>query len=104
MVIRRDDRAERGACSALLFYVLDWSSSPYINRFLSADTIVPGYANPQALNRYSYTFNSPLNYIDPSGHDPWWCDSNLTVPDTLRITIFYCSMEVKFASACFYPA
>ena len=50
--------------------------SPYINRFLSADTIVPGYANPQALNRYSYTFNSPLNYIDPNGHDPWWCDSS----------------------------
>jgi hypothetical protein len=52
------------------------SSSPYINRFLSADTTVLGYANPQALNRYSYTFNSPLNYIDPSGHDPWWCDSS----------------------------
>ena len=43
---------------------------PYINRFLSADTIVPDPANPQSWNRYSYVFNSPLNYIDPSGHDP----------------------------------
>lgn len=34
--------------------------SPYINRFLSADTIVPRYANPQALNRYSYVFGNPL--------------------------------------------
>jgi RHS repeat-associated protein len=42
--------------------------SPYINRFLSADTIVPGYANPQNLNRYSYVVNNPLRYIDPSGH------------------------------------
>jgi RHS repeat-associated protein/uncharacterized repeat protein (TIGR01451 family) len=44
--------------------------SPYINRFLSPDTIVPGYANPQALNRYSYVLGNPLKYIDPSGHNP----------------------------------
>ncbi|MEP7134620.1 MAG: RHS repeat-associated core domain-containing protein [Chloroflexota bacterium] len=44
------------------------ASSPYINRFLSADTIVPGAANPQALNRYSYTLNNPLRYTDPTGH------------------------------------
>jgi RHS repeat-associated protein len=42
--------------------------SPYINRFLSADTIVPGLHNPQSLNRYSYVGNSPINYVDPSGH------------------------------------
>jgi hypothetical protein len=44
------------------------SASPYINRFLSADTIVPGYANPQNLNRYSYVANNPLRYTDPTGH------------------------------------
>jgi hypothetical protein len=47
---------------------LNQSLSPYINRFLSADTIVPGYANPQNLNRYSYVANNPLRYKDPSGH------------------------------------
>jgi hypothetical protein len=30
---------------------------------------VPGFANPQALNRYSYCFNNPLKYIDPTGFD-----------------------------------
>ena len=44
------------------------SLSPYINRFLNADTIVPGYANPQNLNRYSYVTNNPLRYTDPTGH------------------------------------
>lgn len=42
--------------------------SPKLGRFLSADTIVPGYANPQNLNRFSYTLNNPLRYIDPTGH------------------------------------
>ena len=42
--------------------------SPKLGRFLSADTIVPGAANPQAYNRYSYVLNNPLKYIDPSGH------------------------------------
>jgi hypothetical protein len=32
---------------------------------------VPGYANPQSLNRFSYTLNNPLRYTDPTGH---WAD------------------------------
>ena len=42
--------------------------SPKIGRFLSADTIVPSYANPQNLNRFSYVLNNPLRYTDPTGH------------------------------------
>jgi RHS repeat-associated protein len=41
-----------------------------LERFLSADTIVPGPANPQAFNRYSYVLNSPTGLVDPSGHFP----------------------------------
>jgi RHS repeat-associated protein len=40
-----------------------------IGRFISADTIVPDPANPQAYNKYSYCINNPLSCIDPSGHD-----------------------------------
>ena len=29
---------------------------------------MPGYANPQNLNRYSYVTNDPLRYNDPTGH------------------------------------
>ena len=42
--------------------------SPRLGRFLSADTIVPGYWNPQNLNRFSYVRNNPLRYTDPTGH------------------------------------
>ncbi len=47
---------------------------PLIGRFISADMVVPGADNPQALNRYSYVFNNPLKYKDPSGHCPWCGD------------------------------
>jgi RHS repeat-associated protein len=39
-----------------------------LGRFVSADTIVFNAFRPQSLNRYSYSINNPLRYIDPSGH------------------------------------
>jgi RHS repeat-associated protein len=41
---------------------------PGVNRFASADSIVPNPVNPQSLNRYSYGLNSPLRFTDPAGH------------------------------------
>ncbi len=42
--------------------------SPYINRFLQPDSIIPNPANPQAFNRFSYVGNNPINFNDPTGH------------------------------------
>ena len=63
-------RRSVGLAPPLYFAVDEWSSSPYINRFLSADTVVPGYDDPQDLNLYSYVLNNPLRYTDPTGHRP----------------------------------
>ncbi|ABW67507.1 YD repeat-containing protein [Desulfosudis oleivorans Hxd3] len=41
---------------------------PAIGLFTRADTIVPNFADPQTLNRYTYCRNNPLVYVDPSGH------------------------------------
>ncbi|GAB6096176.1 hypothetical protein JCM14469_24290 [Desulfatiferula olefinivorans] len=41
---------------------------PAIGVFISADTMVPNFANPQNLNRYTYCNNNPLIYTDPTGH------------------------------------
>ena len=41
---------------------------PVVGRFITADSIVPDWYNPQALNRYAYVLNNPLKYTDPNGH------------------------------------
>ncbi len=41
-----------------------------LGRFLSADTLVPDSANPQALNRYAFAYNNPICNTDPTGHVP----------------------------------
>jgi RHS repeat-associated protein len=42
--------------------------SPLLGRFTQPDTIIPGVANPQSWNRYSYVGNNPIRYNDPTGH------------------------------------
>ena len=43
---------------------------PQTGHFISPDTIIPDPLNTQALNRYSYVYNSPASYTDPTGHQP----------------------------------
>jgi hypothetical protein len=40
---------------------------PLLGRFLSADLIVQAPGNLQSYNRYSYVFNNPLSFTDPTG-------------------------------------
>ena len=40
---------------------------PSLGRFLSPDPFVQAPDNTQSFNRYSYVFNNPLSFTDPSG-------------------------------------
>ncbi|MDY6970477.1 MAG: RHS repeat-associated core domain-containing protein, partial [Spirochaetota bacterium] len=42
---------------------------PVISRFVTADSYVPDVMNTQSWNRYSYAFNNPIIYKDPTGHE-----------------------------------
>jgi RHS repeat-associated protein len=44
---------------AALLYLRARYYEPYLNRFISPDTIIPDFENPQSLNRYSYVVNNP---------------------------------------------
>jgi RHS repeat-associated protein len=41
---------------------------PELGRFIQPDTIVP--SGVQGLDRYAYVGNNPVNFTDPTGHDP----------------------------------
>lgn len=41
---------------------------PDLGRFISADPIVQAPFDPQTLNRYAYSRNNPVKYVDPTGH------------------------------------
>ena len=41
---------------------------PFLGRFMQADPLVQAPENGQSFNRYSYVFNNPLSYTDPSGY------------------------------------
>jgi RHS repeat-associated protein len=62
------------ACNYSYIQLIDFNArfySPILGRFIQPDTVIPNPANPQSLNRFSYAYNNPVNYIDPSGHVPW---------------------------------
>ena len=42
-----------------------------LGRFLQADPIIQAPANAQSWNAYSYVFNNPLKYTDPTGQFAW---------------------------------
>jgi RHS repeat-associated protein len=48
-------------------------------RMLSADPHIPGKANPQSYNRYTYVNNNPVTYGDPTGFTP--CGSHCQSPN-----------------------
>lgn len=41
---------------------------PLVGRMLSPDIVIQNEQNSQAYNRYSYCFNNPLKFTDPSGY------------------------------------
>ena len=65
-----------------MYYGARWYD-PSLGRFTQADTIIP--EGVQGYDRYAYTNNNPINYVDPSGHAP--CNFVGTCPDYDGISV-----------------
>jgi len=50
-----------GGPDELYYFADDASANP---------TFYADLRNPQSLNKYQYSYNNPLRYVDPDGHDP----------------------------------
>jgi RHS repeat-associated protein len=51
----------------LYFFNARWYDAA-LGRFLQADSLIPEPGNPQAWDRYAYSYGNPVKYIDPTGH------------------------------------
>ncbi|MBN1367678.1 MAG: hypothetical protein JW967_07110, partial [Dehalococcoidales bacterium] len=43
--------------------------------------------NPQSLNKYSYCFNNPLKYNDPTGHWPNWAAIGKAISNAVEVVV-----------------
>jgi len=53
-----------------LYYLRARYYDPYTGRFISEDSFWGEDSNPLSLNLYTYAFNNPIRYVDPTGHSP----------------------------------
>ncbi|MFN8482986.1 MAG: RHS repeat-associated core domain-containing protein [Anaerolineae bacterium] len=70
---------------------------PLLARFIQPDSITPGTGS-QPLNRYAYSLNNPVKFVDPNGHAPalsdpggvdsptWILTSSAVAPEEQRAT------------------
>jgi RHS repeat-associated protein len=60
----------RQSASGLI--VMGWRHyDPAYGRFLEPDPLIAAPLDPQALNRYAYARDNPVNLVDPNGHNPF---------------------------------
>jgi RHS repeat-associated protein len=60
----------RQSASGLL--TMGWRHyDPATGRFLEPDHVIAAPLDPQALNRYAYARDNPVNLVDPAGHNPF---------------------------------
>ncbi|WP_421617413.1 RHS repeat domain-containing protein [Brevibacillus sp. TJ4] len=62
-----------------LYYLRARYYDPVVGRFISEDTYKGQVDNPLSLNRYTYTHNNPLRFVDPTGYWSTEVTANWTI-------------------------
>ncbi|UXI70133.1 RHS repeat-associated core domain-containing protein [Tahibacter amnicola] len=71
---------------------------PMLGRFLQADPFVQAPGNSQSHNRYSYVFNNPMAYTDPTGYFGSKERGNVRTAAAIVISCFMPGMLTTYTS------
>lgn len=72
--------------------------SPGLGRFIQQDSWTGKASMPQSINRYSYAYNNPHNFIDPSGNEPFSVAGILAISFLTHVTINAISQTAQINS------
>ncbi len=62
-------------------------------RFISRDTWNGDYNRPLSLNRWNYVEGNPVNLVDPTGKNPWWCAYSDNPTECVNVWMERCQNE-----------
>ncbi len=80
-----------------LYYLRARYYDPYIGRFISEDSYWGEDINPLSLNLYTYCYNDPIKYIDPTGHIvSAWDEKHLTKAEQDKIQKYTNDWEAAY--------
>ena len=51
------------------------------------------------MNGWNYVYGNPVNLTDPTGHDPYWCESDLNPSQCYKIWLEHIQDIAKYESA-----
>jgi len=86
---------ERDPESGLDYFAVRYYASS-VARFMSVDPLFGSPDDPQSLNRYAYSLNNPLRFVDPTGMQP------SQTPEQDRPKEVYAGTCNDFSSTCKY--
>jgi RHS repeat-associated protein len=69
-----------------LYYLRARYYDPYTGRFISEDSYWGEDTNPLSLNLYTYAYNNPVRFIDPTGHNAERIDQLIGYIDASKTT------------------
>ena len=81
-----------------LYYLRARYYDPYTGRFISEDSYWGEDNNPLSLNLYTYCYNNPIRFIDPSGHSSKKIEVLIKLIDTNKETWWNAEKNVNLTA------
>lgn len=80
-----------------LYYLRARYYDPQMGRFINEDSYEGQVNNPLSLNLYTYCFNNPIIYVDPTGH--YWKKSDSKFSSTVQAELLKLTLAWNLADS-----